>query len=61
MSPPPATAIDSGLESATRALHAVGAATIALLTIVILYDALGRLLFNRPSRARRNWPPTRWC
>jgi len=48
MSPQPATGIDSGLESATRALHAVGAATIALLTVVILYDALGRLLFNRP-------------
>lgn len=42
------TAVDRSLERTTRALHAVGAATIALLTVVILYDALGRLLFNRP-------------
>ncbi len=43
-----ATGMDRPIESATRALHAIGAATIALLTLVILYDALGRLLFNRP-------------
>ena len=42
------TAVDRSLERATRALHAIGAATIALLTLVILYDACGRLLFNRP-------------
>jgi len=40
--------VDRAIESATRALHAVGAATITLLTVVILYDALGRMLFNRP-------------
>jgi TRAP-type C4-dicarboxylate transport system permease small subunit len=40
--------LDRSLERTMRALHAIGAATIALLTVVILYDALGRLLFNRP-------------
>lgn len=42
------SSIDRAVENATRALHALGAATIALLTVVILYDAGGRLLFNRP-------------
>lgn len=40
--------MDRAVESATRLLHAIGAFTIALLTGVILYDAGGRLLFNRP-------------
>jgi len=45
---PAHTGVDRALESATRVLHAIGAATIGLLTVVILYDAFGRLLFNRP-------------
>lgn len=40
--------IDQAVETATRLLHAIGAFTIALLTVVILYDAGGRLLLNRP-------------
>ncbi|MBN8507826.1 MAG: TRAP transporter small permease [Burkholderiales bacterium] len=39
---------DRAIESAARALHLIGAAAVALLTAVILYDAGGRLLLNRP-------------
>jgi TRAP-type C4-dicarboxylate transport system permease small subunit len=42
------TAVERAVEGVTRALHALGALAIALLIVVILYDAAGRLLFNRP-------------
>lgn len=40
--------IERNVETVAHALHVLGAATIALLTMVILYDAAGRLLLNRP-------------
>ncbi len=39
---------DRLVESLSRALHAIGAASIALLTLVILYDVIGRLVLNKP-------------
>lgn len=42
------TGADRAIESAARALHLLGAAAVALLTAVILYDAGGRLVLNRP-------------
>lgn len=38
----------TSFDTLLRALHAIGAALLALLTLVICYDVAGRLLFNRP-------------
>src|SRR5690606_22096843 len=40
--------VKTSFDTLLRALHAIGAVLLALLTLVIGYDVAGRLLFNHP-------------
>ncbi|MEJ7932499.1 MFS transporter [Ramlibacter sp. AN1015] len=46
--PPEGSLMNSWIDRAMLALHALGAAVLAAMVAVICYDVLGRLLFNRP-------------